>query len=275
MGLRVHANVVAGSVANALAMHNRKTGHAISQLSSGQRINSAQDDAAGSAIAERFRGQVRGLHQASGNSQDGINLLQTAESTMNEVQAVLQRMRELAVQAANDTLTASDRAAVTDKMQALSGEITRIGDSTAFNTRKLLDGSLAGGLTLQVGANCGEILAIKLDTVSAAALGVGTAQLSVDNAASASVTLCNLDDALDKISRYRGNAGNQITRLQHAISDLGIMSEKMASSESRLRDLDMARATVSLATSQILSQSGTAMLAQANAAPQAVLGLLR
>ncbi len=276
MGLRVHGNVVARSIHAVLADRNVRMGRSITELSSGLRINRSRDDAAGLAIAEKFGGQVRGLNQATGNAQDGINLAQTAESSMGQVQEILQRMRELAVQAANDTLTESDRGHVTEELHALSNEITRIGETSEYNTKKLLDGALASsGLTLQVGANAGEILNIRLDTISAANLGILTTQLSVDNATNASATISKLDDALDKLSRFRGNAGSTINRLQHAISDLGVMHTKMASAGSRIMDLDLASATTRLATNQILSQSGTALLAQANAQPQSVLALLQ
>jgi len=275
VGLRVHENVVARSVHTVLATKTERLGRSITELSSGLRINRSADDAAGQAIAEKFQGQVRGLGQATGNAQDGVNLVQTAEASMGEVQEILQRMRELAVQAANDTLTGSDRDHVTQELHRLSDEITRIGDAAQYNTKKLLDGSMASGLTLQVGANAGEIVQIRLDTISAANLGVLTTQLSVDNAATASATISRLDEALDKLSRFRGNAGSTINRLEHSISDLGVMYAKMSSSGSRITDLDMASAASRLATNQLLTQSSTAMLAQANAQPQSVLALLR
>jgi flagellin len=276
VGLRVHENVVARSIHAVLANRTERLGRSITELSSGYRINRSRDDAAGQAIAEKFGGQVRGLNQAPGNAQDGLNLVRTAESSMGQVHEILQRMRELAVQAANDTLTESDRGHVTDELLAMSGEITRIGEAAEYNTKKLLDGSLASsGLTLQVGANAGEVFTIRLDTLSASNLGVLSTQLSVDNSANAASTLARLDDAIDRLSRFRGSAGATVNRLEHAISDLGVMGSRMAASQSQILDLDMAKATTRLATNQILTQSGTAMLAQANAQPQSVLALLR
>jgi len=275
VGLRVHDTVVARRVSDILALHNRTVDQSLSQLSTGRRINDARDDASGLAIAEKFRSQVAGLNQAVGNSQDGIFVLSAAEGSMNEVHAVLQRMRDIAVQAANDVLTGSDRAHIQVAMRTMSEEIDRIGASSEYNTRKLLDGSMAGGMTLQVGPNAGQVLNISLDTLSAASLGVLTTQLSVDNAFNSSATIARLDAAIGTMSRWRGTTGATINRLEHAIADLGVMATSMSGSESRIRDLDMARAATTLATSQLLSQSGSAMLAQANAQPQSVLALLR
>lgn len=276
MGLRVYENVVARRVSNSLANQTVSVDRSIAQLSTGRRINNARDDAAGLAIAEKFRGQVDGLNQATGNALDGMNLVQAAEGSMNEVHSILQRMRELTVQAANDTLTNSDRAHIRTEMGSLAEEIDRIGNAAEFNTKKLLDGSLAtAGMTLQVGANAGEILNISLDTISASALGVLATQLSVDNPANSSATIVRLDAALEQVSRSRGRAGATVRRLEHAIADLGVMHSAMSGSESRIRDLDMAKGATRLATGQILAQSGLAMLAQAHAQPQSVLALLR
>lgn len=276
MGLRVHENVVARRVSDSLANHTLSVDRAIQQLSTGRRINSAKDDASGLAIADKMRAQVDGLNQATGNAQDGMNLVQAAEGSMGEVHAILQRMRELTVQAANDTLTASDRSHIRTEIGSLAEEIDRIGNAAEYNTKKLLDGSLATtGLTLQVGANAGEVFAIKLDTISSAALGVLATQLSVDNPANSSAAIARLDSAIEQVSRSRARAGATVQRLEHAISDLGVMHRSMSGSESRIRDLDMAKGAMKLATGQILAQSSTAMLSQANAQPQSVLALLR
>lgn len=276
MGLRVHENVVARRVSDSLANHALSVDRAMRQLSTGRRINSAPDDASGLAIADKMRAQVEGLNQATGNAQDGMHLVQAAESSMGEVHGILQRMRELAVHAATDTLTLSDRSQIRTELGALAEEIDRIGNAAEYNTRKLLDGSLASaGLTLQVGANAGQTFNIRLDTLSAAALGILATQLSVDNPANSSAAIARLDAAIDQVSRSRANAGATVRRLEHAIADLGVMHSAMSGSESRIRDLDMARGATRLATGQILAQSTVAMLTQANAQPQSVLALLR
>ncbi len=276
MGLRVHGNVVARTVSDFLANHTRSVDRSIEQLATGRRINYSRDDAAGLAIAEKFRGQVDGLNQASGNALDGMNLVQAAEGSMGEVHVILQRMRELTVQAANDSLTVSDRAHIRTEIGSLAEEIDRIGNATEYNTKKLLDGTLASaGMTLQVGANAGETFNIRLDTISSAALGVLATQLSVDNAGSSSATIARLDAAIEQVSRSRGHAGATVRRLEHTIADLGVMHIGMSSAESRLRDLDMAKGASRLVNSQIMAQSGLAMLSQANAQPQSILALLR
>jgi len=277
VAVRINTNVTALNAHRLLGMNDNALGKSLAKLSSGLRINSAQDDAAGLAISEKFRAQINGLNQASSNTQDAINLLQTADGALNETEAILQRMRELAVQAANDTLTVSDRNNITDEMQALSKEVDRIAQHTQFNTHILLNGGTANtsGFTFQVGANCNQYLNVVICTSNAAALNVLFTQISVDNAYNASNTLCNLDDAIAKISSCRSRLGANINRLEHTIANLNVQSENMSASESRIRDLDMAREASTMTKNQILTQSSQAMLAQANQLPQQILQLLR
>ncbi len=277
MGLRINTNITAMNAHRLLGVNDGNLSKSLQKLSSGLRINGAQDDAAGLAISEKFKSQVIGLNQASANSQDAINMLQTAEGGLNETEAILQRMRELAVQGANDTLTLSDRNNITDELQALSKEIDRIAETTQFNTKVLLDGGTAAvsGFTFQIGANDNQTLNVQIDTSNSVALGVFSTNISVDNAANASVTIKNLDDAIAKVSAFRSKLGANINRLEHTIANLNVQSENMAASESRIRDLDMAKEASMLTRNQILAQSSQAMLAQANQNPQQVLQLLR
>ncbi len=277
MGLRINTNLSAIDSHRLMGINDAALSKSLQKLSSGLRINAAQDDAAGLAISEKFRSQIRGTDMAATNSQDAMNLLQTAEGGLNETTVIIQRMRELAVQAANDTLTLSDRNNIRDELEALTTEIDRIATSTQFNTKVLLAGGTAatGGFTFQVGANSGQIMNVVIDTSTAAALGVLMTQLSVDNPANASTTIKNLDDALSKVSAYRSKIGANINRLEHTVANLNVQSENMSASESRIRDLDMAKEASTLTRNQILLQSSQAMLAQANQTPQSVLQLLR
>ncbi len=277
MGLRINTNITAMNAHRMMGMNDVALSKSLQKLSSGLRINGAQDDAAGLAISEKFRSQVNGLAQASSNAQDAINLLQTAEGALNESEAILQRMRELAVQGANDTLTVSDRNNITDELQALSKEIDRIAQQTQFNTKVLLDGGTAGtvGFTFQIGANDGQVLNVVIDTANSVALNVFSTNISVDNPASASITIRNLDDAISQVSAIRSKIGANINRLEHTVANLNVQGENMSSAESRIRDLDMAKEASIMTKNQILTQSSQAMLAQANQAPQQILQLLR
>ena len=277
MGLRINTNVSASNAHRLLTANDNALSKSLQRLSSGLRINSASDDAAGLGIADKLNAQVRGLNQAAANAQDTINMLQTAEGALNETQSILQRMRELAVQGANDTLTASDRSNIKDELDQLSSEINRIAQTTSFNTLTLLNGGTAAtsGFTFQIGANANQTLVVKFDTADAKALTVLTTQISVDTAANASTTIATLDSAISKLGDFRSNLGSVINRLEHTITNLSVQSENLAASESRIRDLDMAKEASVLTRNQILVQSSQAMLAQANQAPQGVLSLIR
>ena len=253
--------------ASSLAMQK-----SLQKLSSGYRINSAADDAAGLAISEKLRGQVRGSEQAQRNALDGISLLQTAEGALNETHSILQRMRELAVQASNGTLATADRTAVQTELNELTDEIDRIGKSTSFNSSPLIDGTLST-MNLQIGANdnADQLLTISLGDSTATGLLIVT-DTSTTVLAAASIT--NIDDAIETVSTQRSQIGAWQNRLEHTINNLAIGAENMTAAESRIRDVDMAKEMSTYTKNQILNQASIAMLAQANQAPQSVLKLL-
>jgi flagellin len=238
------------------------------RLSSGYRINRAADDAAGLAITEKLRGQIGGLEQAQRNAQDAISLVQTAEGNLQEVHSMLQRVRELAVQYKNGALSGSDRAAIQSEVNMLASEVERIGSSAQFNGILLL--SAAANITFQVGAQDGEVITVA--TISLAA-GVPPAafQLTVGGA----TDIAQIDSAIDAVSAQRAQFGAVQNRLEHTLSNLAVYNENLMASESRIRDVDMAAEMVNFTKLQILQQSGTAMLAQANQTPQSVLQLLQ
>jgi flagellin len=250
------------------------------KLSSGMRINRAGDDAAGLAISEKMRGQIKGLAMATKNAQDGISLIQTAEGALNESHAILQRMRELSVQSANDTNTGEDRDKLQLEMNQLRQELDRISTSTEFNTRKLLTGEYnEDGLVFHIGANKDQIVKLTVNDMSAEALGVQggeeTDAISISSQADSEVAIKTVNDAIEKVSEERAKFGALQNRLEHTINNLRVSGENLQASESRIRDADMAQEMVSMSKDKIISQSGTAMLAQANSQPQGVLQLLK
>jgi len=277
MALRINTNLAALNAHRQLSANDASLNKSLEKLSSGLRINTAADDAAGLAISQKMMGQVQGLDQAQRNAQDAISMMQTAEGGLNETQNILQRMRELAVQGANDTLTTADRLSIKDELNQLASEIDRIAQGTEFNTIKLLNGGAisTSGLTFQIGANAGQVVNLSLSTADATTLNVGSGALSVDTASNASLTIANIDSALAAVSTTRGKVGAYINRLQHTISNLGVQSENIGAAKSRIMDLDMAKEVVSMSKAQILSQSATSMLSQANQSSQGVLSLLR
>ena len=238
------------------------------RLSSGLRVNSAKDDAAGLAIAERMNAQVRGMSVAIRNANDGISLAQTAEGALATITDALQRMRELAVQAQNDTNATSDRSNMDTEFQQLSQEITRIANQTKFNNSAIIDASGSGLKTFQVGANNSQTLTLTTNTVTT----VGGA---ITTSAGASTALAAIDAKLDVITTDRATYGAAISRLQFAISNLQISSEAQASARGRIMDADFAAETSNLSRAQILQQAGGAMVAQANQLPQQVTQLLK
>jgi len=274
VGLRINHNIEATNAHRYLAQTSNHLSKSMERLSSGLRINKAADDAAGLAISEKLRAQVRGIDQAVRNAQDGISLIQTSEGALNESHSILQRIRELAVQGANDTLTSSDRSNIQQEIDSLLAEVDRIATSTEFNTKKLLDGSAATtAMNFQVGANTGQSIAVTIATATTAALTINS--ISVGSHTLASQAIASVDNALNQISTIRAKLGAIQNRLEHTIANLGVASENLSTSESRIRDTDMAMEMVNFTKSQILQQAGTAMLAQANMAPQTVLQLLR
>jgi flagellin len=271
MGLRVNTNVAAlNSQRNLGAISSRLQGN-FARLSSGLRIATAADDAAGLAISERMRAQIRSLNVASRNAQDGVSLSQTAEGALQEVSNNLTRMRELAVQASNGTLSAADRATLDTEFQALVTEIDRVASQTTFNGVNLLDGSTAT-LDIQVGSNAGETITVSLADTTAATLGIGG--LDVTSAANASAALAALDTAIDSVTSTRGSLGSDQNRLTSAISSILSTRESLAAAESRIRDIDVATETSDLTRNSILQQAAVSVLAQANVQPQLALALL-
>lgn len=274
MGLRINQNIEALNAWRNLLYTSNNLAKSMEKLSSGLRVNRAGDDAAGLAISEKLRGQVKGLNQAVRNAQDSISLLQTAEGALNETHSILQRLRELAVQGANDTLTTADREAIQQEINNLLAEVDRIANTTEFNTKKLLDGSIATtALNFQIGANTGQTIAVTIATATTTALTISA--ITVASSTYANQAIASIDDAITAISNNRAKLGGIQNRLEHTIANLAVASENLAASESRIRDVDMAQEMMYFTKTQILSQAGVAMLAQANMAPQSVLQLLR
>jgi len=274
--VRINHNIAALNTYRQLTANNVMQQKSLAKLSSGLRINSAADDAAGLAISEKMRGQIRGLEMASKNAQDGISLIQTAEGALNETHAILQRMRELAVQSANDTNTDADRAELQKEVDQLITEIDRIANNTEFNTKKLLDGSLSGsgnGLMFHIGANSGQSIELNIAKMTAAGLGVSGLTISSQSGADDAITIIN--NAIETVSAERSKLGAYQNRLEHTINNLGTASENLIAAESRIRDVDMAKEMMEFTKTNILSQAAQAMLAQANQLPQGVLQLLR
>ena len=253
-----------GGVTNSLSKSTEK-------LSSGYRINRAADDAAGLSISEKMRSQIRGLNKASSNAQDGISLIQVAEGALNETHSILQRMNELATQAANDTNTSKDRDAIQQEMDQLTSEIDRIRSTTQFNAMNLLDGSFTGK-NLQVGSLSGQSIGISISNMNASSLGVSG--LKVSSFSQAGTSMSKIQAAIDKVSKQRSKLGALQNRLEHTINNLDTTAENTQAAESRVRDTDMASEMVQYSKNNILTQAGQSMLAQANQSNQGVLSLL-
>jgi flagellin len=268
MSLRINSNVEAFNAHRNLIGSSTKLAKSMERLSSGYRINRAADDAAGLAISERLRGQVRGLAQAQRNAQDAVSLVQTAEGSLTEVHSMLQRVRELAVQYKNGSLSTNDRTSIQSEVNQLASEIERIGQSAQFNGTKLLDATTT--VSFQVGANDGEIIAVSTFSL-ASVVGSNVFSLSVSGA----TDISEIDAAIAEVSENRATFGAVQNRLEYALNNLATYQENLMASESRIRDVDMASEMVDFTKLQILQQAGTAMLAQANQAPQSVLSLLR
>ena len=241
------------------------------KLSSGYRINRAGDDAAGLSISEKMRSQIRGLNKASSNAQEGISLVQVAEGALNETHSILQRMNELATQAANDTNTSTDRTAIQAEIDQLTSEINRIQSTTQFNTMNLLDGTFSSK-NLQVGSLSGQSIGISIKNMNASSLGVDA--LKVSSFASAGSSMDKFQSAINLVSTQRSTLGALQNRLEHTINNLNTTAENTQAAESRIRDVDMATEMVEYSKNNILAQAGQSMLAQANQATQGVLSLL-
>ena len=269
MSLRIQNNVEAFNAQRQLVGNSDRLGKAMEKLSSGYRINRAGDDAAGLAISEKLRGQIGGLAQASRNASDAVSMVQTAEGALNEVHSMLQRVRELAVQYKNGTLSSNDQLAIQSEVNQLKAEIERIGTDTEFNNIKLLN-SGSSTISFQVGASDAQQI-----TVGTISIGEKVAADTFAITASGASDIDQIDTAINNISAARAVFGSVQNRLEHTISNLGSYQENLTASESRIRDADMASEMVEFTKLQILQQAGTSMLAQANQAPQSILALLR
>lgn len=268
MSLRIQSNPEAMNAHRQLIGTSEKLQKSMERLSSGYRINRAADDAAGLAISEKLRGQISGISQAMRNSQDAVSLVQTAEGALHEVHSMLQRMRELAVQYKNGTLSAGDRVAIQSEVSQLQNEIDRIGGQVQFNGVPLLN--TAGTITFQVGAMDNEVI-----TVSTVSLGAAISADAYALTATGASDIAEIDTAINNISATRAQFGAVQNRLDHTLANLATYHENLVASESRVRDADMAQEMVNFTKLQILQQAGTSMLAQANQVPQSVLTLLR
>lgn len=265
----INHNITALNTHRQMGMNNLSAGKNMEKLSSGLRINRAADDAAGLSISEKMRGQIRGMEQAQRNSQDGISLIQTAEGAMNEVSAMLTRMKELAVQKENGTYNTQDKANIDKELTNLIEEIKNIQDKTSFNDIKLLNGTQTN-INIQINHADGDIM-----TMTLVNLGSEMGSISLGSISVAQATISNIDKAIDNISAARAQLGAYQNRLEHTVNNLGTTSENLSAAESRIRDTDMAKEMVALSKNNILLQASQAMLAQANQQPQGVLQLLR
>jgi len=289
----INNNIPALNTHRQMGINQNAMQKSMEKLSSGLRINRAGDDAAGLAISEKMRGQIRGLDQASRNASDGISLIQTAEGALNETHSILQRMRELAVQSANDTNEGVDRSELQKEMNELIDEIDRIANNTEFNQKKLLNGTLSGSgnaLNFQIGANSGQSIQLEISSMKSDAIGSDTtdtiASLKLSGVSGgitsggimsytdATEAITTINDAIEDVSAERSKLGANQNRLEHTISNLDNSSENLSAAESRIRDVDMAKEMMEMTRANILSQASQSMLAQANQQPQSVLQLL-
>ncbi len=274
MGLRVNTNVASLNAQRNLTNTTNQLGRSFERLSSGLRITRASDDAAGLAISEKFRAEIRSLQQAQRNANDGVSLLQVAEGALNETSGNLIRLRELAIQAANGTLGDSERATLNSEFSALRAEIDRVANVTEFNGTKVLDGTSGASVVFQVGVNNTSNDRISVSGVDATAGGIGISGLSISSVSGAQNALNLLDSAINTIASLRGSFGTAQNRLESTIRSLGVSIENTSAAESRIRDVDVASETATLVRNQVLQQAGVSVLAQANLSTQAALSLL-
>ncbi len=273
----VQHNLQAANTNRQLGITTSAQAKSTEKLSSGYKINRAADDAAGLSISEKMRSQIRGLNKASSNAQDGVSLVQTAEGALNETHSILQRMNELATQAANGTNTSVDRSAIRAELDQLTSEINRIQSTTQFNTMNLLDGTFSGAtnqMKLQVGALSGQSIDFSIANMCATKIGLKT-NLSVSTFTKAGSYMKSVQNAIEVVSKQRSAMGAIQNRLEHTIANLDTTSENTQSAESRIRDTDMASEMVTYSKNNILAQAGQSMLAQANQSTQGVLSLLQ
>lgn len=273
MALTVNSNVASLNAQHNLLKSQSSLNTSMERLSSGLRINSAKDDAAGLAISDRMTAQINGMNQAARNANDGISLAQTAEGAMNETTNILQRMRELSVQAANDTNTSIDRASIGTEMAQLTAELSRIASATSFNGQKLINGEGTNHV-FQVGANQGETIEVDLSTLDMTAGGLGVDAASVATQADASTAIGLIDTALASVDEGRSMLGAVQNRFESTIANLQNSAENITAARSRILDADIAAESSAMAKSNVLQQAGVAMLAQANQTPQLALSLI-
>ena len=273
----VQHNLTAANTNRQLGITTSGLQKSTEKLSSGYKINRAADDAAGLSISEKMRNQIRGLNKASDNAQDGISLVQTAEGALNEVHSMLQRMSELSVQAANGTNDTTDRNSINDEIQQLKTEIQRVGSTTQFNKMNILDGTFStkANKLLQVGANANQTIQIDIDALQSVVGSSLKPNLKTETATNAQSAIGVVQSSIEKLSKLRSKLGAVQNRLEHTVANLDNISENTQSSESRIRDTDMAEEMVQYSKNNILQQAGQSMLAQANQANQGVLSLLQ
>ena len=274
MGLRVNTNVAALNAQQQLSRVTTKLATNFRRLATGLRIATAADDAAGLAISERLRARIRSNQQAQRNSNDGISLAQTAEGALNEVNSILIRLRELAIQSANGTVSNADRDTLDEEFQSLIAEVNRIGRSTEFNGVRLLDGS-ASSVSFHIGANVTpgiDSLSVTLDAALSTSLNLST--LDIGSGGNTSLAITQIDGAINRVSSLRGRLGAVQNRLNSTINNLGIQVENLSAAESRIRDVDVALETARLTRNSIVQQASISVLSQANAQPQSALTLL-
>ena len=271
--MRINQNISAMNTHSRLTAANNSKSASLAKLSSGLRINKAGDDAAGLAISEKMRGQIGGLKQATRNAQDGISLIQTAEGALTETHTILNRMRDLTVQAGNDTNTEADREHIQSEMDSLIEEVDRIANTTQFNGMNLLDGSTTDK-KLQIGANTDQTMSLSIGKMDAEALTINDIDIKGE-APETDDALDKIDAAIEAVSTERSSLGANQNRLEHTINNLTATQENLSAAESRIRDVDMAAEMMDFTKSNILSQAATSMLAQANQMPQSVLQLLQ
>lgn len=277
MALTVNTNIASLNAQRNLTTTQTQLNKSLQRLSSGLRINSAADDAAGLAISEGMRSQVRSMNQAVRNANDGVSLVQTAEGALNEVSNILIRMRELATQSATGTVSSEQRAYIDNEFTQLKGEIDRISSATQFNGTSLLSNASGATVSFQVGpgATANDTISVTISASSASSIGVGTASVSGADGANATAALTSIDSAITSVSNIRGTLGAIQNRLQSTINNLQVSVENLSAAESRIRDVDVASETAAMTRAQILTQAGTSILAQANQTPQSALSLLR
>ena len=281
MALVINTNIASLNAQRNLSRSQGDLSKAMQKLSSGLRINSAKDDAAGLAISDRMTSQIRGLTQAARNANDGISLAQTAEGALQETTNMLQRMRELAVQSANDTNTTADRTSLNAEFANLIEEIDRIATSTSFNGKTMLTGSYAtagNGFVFHVGANANQVISVTIPGASAGALGSGThtiQSMAILTQSGANYTLGIIDAAISDVDVMRGNMGAVQNRMESTIANLNNVSENLSAARSRILDADVAQETAAMTKNNILQQAGVAILSQANQTPQLALQLLQ